>query len=104
MASVGKRMLKKHSAFDRPGSVGRAGGKLLSLFISHTGVQRAEMRWERGGGKHMQRRQGASRAIGINLRLRLRLAVSLCHAQLISFGLAFGGPKAERQWRFDVAQ
>lgn len=56
----------------------------------------------RAGREHMQRRQGASRAIGINLRLRLRLrlAVSLCHAQLISFGLAFGGPKAERQWRF----
>lgn len=60
----------------------------------------------------MQRRQGASRAIGINLRLRLRLrlclrlavSLSLCHAQLISFGLVCGGPKAERQWRFDVAQ
>lgn len=94
--------------------LGGKGGKLLSLFISHTGVQRAEMGSGRGSRQHMQRRQGASRAIGINLRLRLRLclrlavslsvSVSLCHAQLISFGLVCGGPKAERQWRFDVAQ
>lgn len=53
------------------------GGKLLSLFISHTGVQRAEMGSGKGGRQHMQRRQGASRAIGINLRLRLRLCLRL---------------------------
>lgn len=95
--------------------LGGKGGKLLSLFISHTGVQRAEM----GSGKGEQaahaeaprcfksnwhKSSSSSSSASLSSSCRLFLSVSLCHAQLISFGLVCGGPKAERQWRFDVAQ